>query len=68
MTGLARSWQHALTDAEIARYSEGYSDGRAAAEAALRGLMEIAEQAMPDTYFATDSRVQAARAVLGEEK
>lgn len=31
---------------------------------ALRGLMAIAELAMPDTYFQTDSRVCAARAIL----
>lgn len=29
-----------------------------------RGLLEIAEQAMPDTFFATDSRCILARAVL----
>lgn len=28
---------------------------------AVRGLLEIAETAMPDTYFASDSRVRAAR-------
>ena len=33
--------------------------------AALEGLMAIAEIAMPDTYFQTDSRVNAARAALG---
>lgn len=32
---------------------------------AVAGLMKIAEMAMPDTYFATDSRVNAARAALG---
>ena len=31
---------------------------------AVAGLMKIAEMAMPDTYFATDSRVNAARAAL----
>lgn len=31
---------------------------------AVKGLMEIAEQAMPDTFFQTDSRVNAARAAL----
>lgn len=31
---------------------------------ALKGLMEIAEQAMPDTFFQTDSRVNAARNAL----
>lgn len=31
------------------------------AGAVVEGLMEIAETAMPDTYFATDSRVEAAR-------
>ncbi len=29
--------------------------------AALEGMLEIAEIAMPDTYFATDSRVLAAQ-------
>jgi hypothetical protein len=34
----------------------------------IAGLMEIAELAMPDTYFASDSRVCAARAWLkGDE-
>ena len=31
---------------------------------AVEGLMEIAETAMPDTYFQTDSRVNAARNAL----
>lgn len=35
---------------------------------ALGGLMEIAEMAMPDTYFRTDSRVIAARTVTKEEE
>ena len=34
---------------------------------AIRGLMEIAEIAMPDSYFQTDSRVVAARKALGED-
>lgn len=32
---------------------------------ALKGLMEIAEIAMPDTYFASDRRTTAARELLG---
>jgi hypothetical protein len=39
----------------------------AAAEAAVRGLMEIAELALPDSFFQSDSRVKAARAVLGKD-
>lgn len=31
-----------------------------------KGLIAIAELAMPDTYFATDSRVKAARRLLKE--
>lgn len=31
---------------------------------ALKGMMEIAEMAMPDTYFQTDSRVNATRQAL----
>lgn len=31
------------------------------AKSVIRGLMEIAELAMPSTYFQTDSRVVAAR-------
>jgi hypothetical protein len=31
---------------------------------AIPGLMEIAEIAMPDSYFQSDSRVAAARAAL----
>lgn len=31
---------------------------------ALRGLLKIAEMAMPDTFFATDSRVRAAKKLL----
>jgi len=31
---------------------------------ALLGLLEVAELAMPDTFFQTDSRVKAARAAL----
>lgn len=33
--------------------------------ALAKGLLEIAEAAMPDTYLATDSRVQRARRALG---
>ena len=33
---------------------------------AMEGLMDIAEVAMPDTYFKTDSRVNAAREILKE--
>lgn len=32
----------------------------------IKGLMEIAEQAMPDSYFATDRRVNRARKWLKE--
>ncbi len=34
--------------------------------AAMQGLMEIAETAMPDTFFASDSRVNAARAAIAK--
>ena len=34
---------------------------------ALEGLMEIAEMAMPDTYFESDSRVNKARQALKKE-
>lgn len=34
----------------------------------VMGLMEVARIAMPDTYYATDSRVQAARRFLGFEQ
>jgi len=37
---------------------------RAEVTALAKGLLEIAEQAMLDTYFAADSRVQRARRVL----
>jgi hypothetical protein len=33
---------------------------------AIRGLMRIAETAMPDTYFAEDSRTKYARKVIEE--
>ncbi|WP_433730811.1 hypothetical protein ACQP2Y_21075 [Actinoplanes sp. CA-051413] len=39
---------------------------RADVAALAKGLLEIAEQAMPDTYFAADSRVQHARRILGD--
>jgi len=32
----------------------------------IRSLLKIAEIAMPDTYFATDRRVNAARKLLKE--
>ncbi len=32
----------------------------------VKGLLAIAEIAMPDTYFATDSRVRAAQKLLKE--
>lgn len=35
---------------------------------ALHGLMSIAEDAMPDTYFQTDSRVNAARAAIAKAR
>ena len=31
---------------------------------AIEGLLEIAETAMPNSFYATDSRVKRARAVL----
>ncbi len=34
----------------------------------IRGLLRIAEAAMPDTYFQTDSRVKAAQKYLKEHK
>lgn len=37
---------------------------RQEAVSVIRGLMEIAEIAMPDSYFASDSRTEAARAFL----
>ncbi len=39
-------------------------DDVAERDAALRGLMEIAEEAMPSSYFQSDSRTQAAREIL----
>jgi hypothetical protein len=33
----------------------------------IQGMMEIAELAMPDSYFQSDSRVNAARAWLGHD-
>lgn len=33
-------------------------------EKAIKGLLKIAELAMPDTYYATDSRVKYAKKVL----
>lgn len=33
----------------------------------IEGLMEIAEQAMPDSYFQSDSRVNKARKALAEK-
>ena len=33
---------------------------------ALKGLLAVAETAMPDTYFATDRRVRFAQQVLKE--
>jgi hypothetical protein len=38
------------------------------AEEAMRGLMEIAETAMPDSYFQGDSRTTAARAFLARSR
>jgi hypothetical protein len=49
------------------RVKAGTAITGAAAVALARGLLEIAEQAMPDTYFATDSRCLLARAVLEAE-
>ncbi len=37
------------------------------ARKAIAGLLEITEVAMPDTFFRTDSRVQAAREVMGKK-
>ena len=42
----------------------GTWDALVEATAALPGLLEIAEMAMPDSYFQSDSRVAAARAAL----
>ncbi len=62
-----------MTDEEAIAMTYGQSrqryDAALMAEApamveALLGLMDIAEMAMPDTYFATDSRVCAARDIL----
>ena len=36
----------------------------AAAKDAIRGLLEIAEMALPDSYFEIDSRVQAAKVAI----
>jgi hypothetical protein len=33
---------------------------------ALRGLLDIAETAMPDTYYATDSRVRRAKRLMNK--
>jgi seryl-tRNA synthetase len=37
-------------------------------EQALRGLLEIAEEELPDGCFRTDSRVTAAREALGAQR
>ena len=34
---------------------------------AIQGLLKIAEMAMPDTYYATDSRVKYAKGYLKEQ-
>lgn len=39
---------------------------RESVSALARGLLEIAEAAMPDSYLATDSRVQRARRPLAD--
>lgn len=43
------------------------SGGTELCERLATGLLEIAELAMPDTYFWTDSRCNLARAVLAGE-
>lgn len=39
----------------------------AQADKVIIGLLEIAKLAMPDTYWQTDSRVEAARKHLGKK-
>lgn len=39
--------------------------GLSAEEKIIRGLLAIAKQAMPDSYFASDRRVRRAKAWLG---
>ncbi|WP_144022963.1 hypothetical protein [Asanoa hainanensis] len=46
------------------RIADGDAASPAAVAALAQGLLDIAQLAMPDTYFATDSRCQLARAVL----
>jgi len=65
---------HYKTKAELLADLEDYAAGFGCAGATstisprvvevVKGLMEIAETAMPDTYFQTDSRVEAARKLL----
>lgn len=48
-------------------YVRGYQVQVQQLKAALDGLMEIAEDEMPDSYFITDSRVNVARTMLNQE-
>lgn len=45
-----------------------YIEAKRIAIKLAQGLLSIAEQAMPDTYFATDSRCTFARGVLKKYK
>lgn len=48
--------------------AKGYIDLTSHAGLIITGLMEIAEQAMPDSFYASDRRVQAARKFMGYKR
>lgn len=52
------------TDFTIAHLTNGGAITQPIIRELAEGLLSIAEKAMPDTYFATDSRCKLARAVL----
>lgn len=62
--GMTRGSSNLPPSAKIDITKGTASEQRAYLRGIIEGLLEIAETAMPDTYFATDSRVKRAKSVL----
>ncbi len=60
--------RYALRTIVRAVYQAGIAAGQDQSAALAQGLLDIAELAMPDTYFATDSRCELAREVLARHQ
>ena len=53
---------------KLQRQYEALSESNQRLMIALEGMMEVAESAMPDTFFQTDRRVKAGREALLKNK